>query len=199
MVDFISIQSWSTNIYNNMLDVRNRFKDKPIFNIEHGGYERSPYKVFQGNFDDPEVCLRRNYYCAFAGVYSTYYWQAASWNVIIPVPFSDEIDPQPKFEYYKYFQDFFQKVEYENLEPSSGYNASGLCMINGEGRYIIYVPNENVAVDINNLPYSKSLNLQWYNTLTGEYSPESTINWSKNFRLQPYFDDVDNILVVDPN
>lgn len=196
-IDFISIQSWSTNIYNNMLDIRNRFEDKPILNIEHGGYEKSPYKVFQGNFDNPEVCLRRNYYCAFAGVYTTYYWQATSWNVIIYDPFSHDINPQPHFAYYKHFQDFFQKYKFKNLKPSHRYNASGLGLTNENGRYIVYVPNENVAIDVNNLPKTKSLNVVWFNTITGEYSPPKKISWLKFLRLQPFYKGVDNILILD--
>lgn len=77
-VDFISSQNWSHNIYNKMLEAKTKFKNKPIFNIEHGGYEESPYTVFTGDYTNAETCLRRNYMCLFAGVFTTYYWQGAS-------------------------------------------------------------------------------------------------------------------------
>ena len=67
-----------------MLDVRNRHEGKPVFNIEHGGYEKCRYDVFTGDYDDPEICLERNYLCAFAGVYSIHFWQFSFWNVAIP-------------------------------------------------------------------------------------------------------------------
>ena len=86
-VDFLSSQNWSYSLYNNMLDVKKEFPNKPVFNIEHGGYEKSELQVFPGAYEDAEVCLRRNYLCLFAGVYTTYYWQGASWNVIIHNPF----------------------------------------------------------------------------------------------------------------
>lgn len=54
-VDFISTQDWKHDIYNQMLNVRKRFPNKPIYNIEHGGYEQSPYLVFPGDYVDPEV------------------------------------------------------------------------------------------------------------------------------------------------
>ncbi|WP_052353386.1 apiosidase-like domain-containing protein [Dyadobacter tibetensis] len=72
-VDFISTQDWKHTLYQSMLNVRQEFPSKPIFNIEHGGYEKAPYVVFPGAYDDAEVCLRRNYMCLFAGVYTTYY------------------------------------------------------------------------------------------------------------------------------
>ena len=85
-VDFISVQSWSSEIYNFMHNLHTSFPQKPVLNIEHGGYELSPYVVFPGDFIDPEICLRRNYQIQFAGVYSTYYWQGTSWNAIIHNP-----------------------------------------------------------------------------------------------------------------
>ena len=77
-VDFISTQDWSWDIYNQMSTATTMFKNKPVFNIEHGGYEESPYVTFTGSYTNAEVCLRRNYACLFAGTYSTYYWQGAA-------------------------------------------------------------------------------------------------------------------------
>jgi len=77
-VDFISYQSWTASLYNRMLETYREYSDKPIFNIEHGGYEIGPYHVFDGDYDDPVACLDRNYQCIFSGTYSTYYWQDTS-------------------------------------------------------------------------------------------------------------------------
>ena len=48
IVDFISTQNWKLSLYDHMLDVYKEFPDKQVFNIEHGGYEKSPYNVFPG-------------------------------------------------------------------------------------------------------------------------------------------------------
>jgi hypothetical protein len=83
-VDFISVQLWSSELYSTMRKVCADMPNKPILNIEHGGYEAGPYVVFTGNYTSPEVCLERAYQCVFAGTYPTHYWQGAAWNVIIP-------------------------------------------------------------------------------------------------------------------
>ncbi len=46
LVDFISIQTWTGELYNQMRDVGKRHNLKPVFNIEHEGYEESPCVVF---------------------------------------------------------------------------------------------------------------------------------------------------------
>jgi len=73
VVDYISSQDWRHNIYNQMHEIFKKFNDKPIFNIEHGGYEESDYTVFTGSYTNAEDCLRRNYMCLFAGAGTTYY------------------------------------------------------------------------------------------------------------------------------
>lgn len=83
-VDFVSVQLWLSELYSVMRNVCTNIPGKPILNIEHGGYERSPYVVFTGNYTSPEVCLERAYQCVFAGTFPTHYWQGAAWNVFIP-------------------------------------------------------------------------------------------------------------------
>jgi hypothetical protein len=196
-VNVISIQNWSNEIYNRMLEVRKRYPDKPVLNIEHGGYEVSPYEVFGGNYDNPEICLRRNYLCAFAGTYATYYWQGTSWNVIIHDPFSAETNPQPKFAYYKHFSDFFQKYPDESLVPAFDRSASGYCLANRrEDTFIYFVPKENRAIDIKNLPRSDRMDITWFNPLSGRYSETLSREWSAYFSLLPVFEDADNILII---
>ena len=195
-VDFISVQSWTTDIYNHMRNLATRFDNKPIFNIEHGGYEQSPYEVFIGNYNDPATCLRRNYICAFAKTYTTYYWQGSSWNVIVPDPFAATTEPQPKFKYYKHMYDFFQKYPYSSFEPAQKYCSSGWCMTNGEDTYLYYVPSENVAVDIRRLPETKTIQLMWFDPLTGEYSEVEERPWNWYLRIKKPKKGVDEILVV---
>ena len=59
------------------------FPKKPVLNIEHGGYERGPYRVFVGEYTSPETCLERAWQCVFAGTFPTHYWQGSAWNVLI--------------------------------------------------------------------------------------------------------------------
>lgn len=78
-VDFISIQEWDPYLYDNMLGVKAKHKTKPIFNIEHGGYEKTMHTIFDGAYIDPISCLDRTCQCIFAGSYPTYYWQNSAW------------------------------------------------------------------------------------------------------------------------
>ena len=195
-VDFISTQTWSSTLYHNMLKMREDFPNHPIFNIEHGGYEISPYDVFAGDFTDPEVCLRRNYLCSFAGSYNTYYWQGASWNVIIHNPFQQSEDfIKPKFEYYKYLTEFFTKYPLSSFKPDPKNNYSAYCLKKDNETYLLYVPKENEKLSV----YWKSSmtsdkgTVQWFNTLTGEYSEEE--HYKTNLYTSPWKGEADAILI----
>ena len=143
----------------------------PVFNIEHGGYEISPYNVFPGNYINAEYCLRRNYEIAFSGLYSTYYWQGASWNVIIHNPFElDDSFIKPRFDYYKYFIEFFTKYPFSDFVPES--RSSTFSLRDNNGTYLVYVPKECYEISIyGQSPLnSETGTTQWFNTNTGEYS-----------------------------
>jgi len=86
LVDFISIQEWRPNLYNQMLQATKTHSAKPVFNVEHGGYEQSMHSIFYGAYIDPVVCLERSYTCIFAGTYTTYYWQNSSWYEVVYEP-----------------------------------------------------------------------------------------------------------------
>ena len=196
-VDIISTQTWSTDLYNRMLNLYEKYPEKPVFNIEHGCYEHCQYDVFIGNFVDKKVCLRRNYECLFAGVYSTYYWQCSSWDVIIYDPFDAEVDPQPKFNYYKHLREFMDRHDFDRLVPVDQVSASGFALKHQDQyEYYYYVPEENSAIDIKNLPKTDSLELQWFNTYDGQYSPTEIIPWSNYFRQKVSFKDSAGILIV---
>lgn len=177
LVDFISMQNWKHTLYQHMLDAAEEFPDKPIFNIEHGGYEESPYVVFPGAYTNAEVCLRRNYMCLFAGGYTTYYWQGASWNAVIHNPFEQSDDfVKPHFEYFTHMAKLCELARFENCKPSTRFNSSGYSLANRkDGIALLYTPKENHS--IGGSPLLKEFNddqatRQWFNTLTGELTKE---------------------------
>ncbi|MEM9251430.1 MAG: DUF5060 domain-containing protein [Planctomycetota bacterium] len=168
-VDFISWQNWSSTLYTDTLRVLEKFPRLPVFNIEHGGYERSPYVVFTGDYTDPEVCLRRNWLLHFAGAYSTYYWQAAAWNVVIHDPFDQPDDwPRPMYAWYRHLADFFHRFPFAEFSPLPEKNFSGYCMHDGRDTWLYYLPKENEK--LSSWRWPDHLTSQWFNTLTGAYS-----------------------------
>jgi len=192
-VDFISTQNWRDDIHHIMLQHRIDFPNKPIFNIEHGGYEESPYVVFPGSYTSPEGCLRRNYLIAFAGAYSTYYWQGTSWNVIIHNPFEQPTDfIKPRFDYYKTMVGFFEKYPYNQYHPIDTNTA--YCMTNDKGIFLFFVPKEHYQISIyGGAENTKTGTYQWFNTLTGEYSEE--MKYSDIFFKNPWYMNADAILI----
>ncbi len=148
-IDFYSIQSWRTELHGEMRRLRESLR-MPVFNIEHGGYERGPYLTFPGDYVDSVVCLDRNYQCAFAGVYSTYYWQGASWNIVVPDRSALPEADRPRYELFRHFQAFFSALDYHRLEPAGPLSSSGYCLaLEGEGargRYLFYKPRGSYAI-----------------------------------------------------
>ncbi len=205
-VDFISTQDWKHDIYNRMLDVRQKFPNKPIFNIEHGGYEQSPYLVFPGDYVDPEVSVRRNWMILFAGVYTTYYWQGTSWNVIIYNPFQQPDDyVKPRFDYFQHMSNFFSQYEFSEFIPNPGKNGSGYTLSNKEETYLIYVPKGNYQMSrgdwfLQNVKDGVSFeskqvrNYKWFNTLTGEITEPKPITKGMLF-ISPWRGKADSILI----
>lgn len=203
-VDFISTQNWSHTLYQQMLAVRKQFPNKPVFNIEHGGYEEAPYKVFPGVYTNAESCLRRNYMCLFAGVYSTYYWQGSSWNVLIHNPFEQpEGVYKPHFEYFSNMRKLFDALPFEKFISDSKNNLSGYNLTNKEdGIVLFFVPKENYTVLYEyflkkNYDYSNGTE-QWFNTITGEFSEEKKLEKKNNdfWQWQPWRGEADTILIL---
>jgi len=198
-VDFISTQDWASTLYTKMLDARNKFPNKPIFNIEHGGYEQSPYTVFTGDYTNAETCLRRNYMCLFAGAYTTYYWQGSSWNVLIHNPFEqDKTFYKPKFEYFKHLNQFFSNISFQDFKPIPWHNSSGYNLTNEKtGTVLMYVPKENHQVKLSFLSKEnkETATMQWFNTLTGEYTKVFDFEKYKAEK-SPWKGDADTILIV---
>jgi hypothetical protein len=205
-VDFISTQDWKHDIYNRMLDVRNKFPNKPVYNIEHGGYEQSPYLVFPGDYVDPEVSVRRNWMILFAGVYTTYYWQGSSWNVIIYNPFQQpENYVKPRFDYFQHMNNFFTQYDFSKFVPNPGKNGSGYTLSNEDETYLIYVPKGNYQMsradwylqnvkDGVTFENKQTRNYKWFNTLTGEITEPKPIAKGMQF-ISPWRGKADSILI----
>ncbi|WP_297087362.1 DUF5060 domain-containing protein [uncultured Draconibacterium sp.] len=203
-VDFISLQDWTSELYNLTINTVKKYSDKPIFNIEHGGYEESPYEVWTGTFTDAEICLRRNYLIAFGGGYTSYYWQGCSWNVLIHNPYEQPDDfIRPKFEYYRHMTAFFEEHNFADLKPEPSKNRSTYCLSDDKGKYMFYVPKYNYMIQPNFLKETVGKrSFVWYNTLTGEYKPhnddEIISKWQGDIHLKsPWQGEADAILVTE--
>ncbi|MFP4548882.1 MAG: DUF4038 domain-containing protein [Fidelibacterota bacterium] len=169
-VDFISIQEWRPNLYSVMRDVAKKHATKPVFNIEHGGYEKTMHMVFTGPaFNDPKTCLDRNYQCIFAGTYSTYYWQNASWYEVIYEPEKLPKQNQPNFHWYKHMIEFFERYNFNQLDPYQG-SFTPYCLTNNDDLYIFYATKmmERLTGDMKALK-GKSVTIKWFDPYTGKY------------------------------
>lgn len=197
-VDIISAQFWFTDIYSDMLKMKKDYPNKVIMNLENGAYEKCQYDIFlDSNYDDPKSCVERNYKCAFAGSYTSYYWQGMAWNIVIYDPFADDVTIQPKFEYYKYMQEFLDRVNYEKLKPNNKYCSSGYCLANTEdGEFVYYMPKDNSAVAVKGLPKAEKIQIQWFNPLTGEYKDPYQVDYKGWLVLNPEFKGIDNVIIV---
>ncbi len=196
-VDYISSQNWSHNLYDKMLTARTSYPKKPVFNIEHGGYEESPYVVFTGDYINAETCLRRNYMCLFSGVYTTYYWQGASWNVVIYNPFEQPDDfIKPKFEYFKHMDTLFTTLDFSTMKPTPWRNGSGYSLTNNEDTVLLYIHKENYGINAQFLKKDpKKRTFQWFNTLTGELTKEVALTKSQKKFISPWSNVADAILI----
>jgi len=184
-VDFISIQNWRSDLYSNTIDAVQKYPNKPIMNIEHGGYEKGPYATFVGNYTNPEICLERNYQCVFAGVYSTYYWQNTSWDIVIYDALQLNTIPKPSFDYYKHLNTLFTKYNFNELKAykpkltinsrigTDNFSTSGYPLTNDKGLYLYFVPKENDFINtVIPKPESNQVKVTYFNIFTGETKEE---------------------------
>ena len=145
---------------------------KPILNIEHGGYERGPYVVFNGNYTSPEVCLERAYQCVFAGTYPTHYWQGAAWNVFIADIDSLAPEARPKLTYYRHMRTLIVKYGLNNLKAGDKKSNAGFCLHNEKRLYVYYVPGECEFFGLR-LPQNtrdQMMTQTWFNPFNGSFS-----------------------------
>ncbi len=197
-IDFISIQNWRSDLYSYSLEALMLHNNKPVMNIEHGGYEEGPYLSYQGNYINPEVCLIRNYLIVFAGVYSTYYWQNTAWNIVVYDPMeSAQVVQKPRFDYYMHLNDLFTKYDYNTLMPAkqkpttnsirgmNNLSSSGYTLTNGTDLFMYLVPPENFQLAaVVPEPENGMLEAMWFNPFTGEYVDGGKQEWGRwpNFR-----------------
>lgn len=176
LVDFLTIQVWATDLHSEMKQLRDSLR-MPIVNIEHGGYERSPFMTFPGGYQDPVVCLERNYACVFAGTYSTYYWQGTSWNIVIHDRAVLSADQRPGYEYFGHLQAYFAGIDYHSLVPGSltwreGRNwllSNGYALAAPDGRaYWFFKPTGDYAMWSGVPKTWGRVAVEWFNPLTGE-------------------------------
>ncbi len=167
-VDFHSIQAWRSDLYSHMLDLHKNLS-MPLLNIEHGGYEKGPYRTFIGDYQDPVACLERNYQCIFAGAYSTYYWQCCSWNIVVPEVSSLDTDTKPRWDLFRYMQQFFSAIPYHELVPAREGISSGMLLMKPDrGLYVIFKPTGSCAFHFTPCEDTKRYGVEWFNPLTGE-------------------------------
>jgi len=166
-VDFISIQNWDPNIYSVTREVVRRHPGKPVFNIEHGGYEKTMHSIFDGSYHDALACLDRNYQILFAGAYSTYYWQNSSWYEIVYDPAALPAEKQPKFSWYKHLVQLFRDYDYTRLRHHPG---ASNCLSDGKGNYLMYLPRGMISMqgDLKELK-GKKARIRWFDPLRGIY------------------------------
>ena len=177
-VDFISIQNWRPNLYNTMKEVVARHPRKPVFNIEHGGYEKTMHNIFWGAYSDPLICLDRNYQCVFAGAYSTYYWQNTSWYEVVYNPSDLPKENQPNLSWYKHLADLFNTYDFNQLKPYQK-GAATYSLSDGSSVYLFYLTEHMDAITggVKNLPGNpkgKHFKVKWFDPFTGEYHDGGT-------------------------
>lgn len=170
-VDFVSVQLWGTELYSIMRKVIEDMPGKPIVNIEHGGYEKSPYVVFEGNYTSPEVCLARSYQCVFAGTFPSHYWQGAAWNVIIPDIMSLPPEQRPRLDFYRHMKTLIDTYSVDSLIAGDKKSASGFCLHDDDKFFLFYVPSENSHMDLRLREFEgETMTLTWFDPFTGEFT-----------------------------
>ena len=195
LLDLISVQDWRTDLFGLMETMYARFEGKPVFNIEHGGYEESPFIMAPGDYQDAAVCLERNYLCLFAGVYSSYYWQGCSWNIVCYEPLSLPSEKKPRFDYFKSMKKFFEKYPFARMKPQASAEvvSSGHVLANDDDMIFILKPRESYCTHLRKMDGVESISVSWFDPLSGEFSKLEDLSvenflalrspWTGNFSI----------------
>lgn len=169
-VDFISMQEWRPNLYNEMLAALGRHPDKPVLNIEHGGYEKTRHSIFNGAYVDAATCLDRAYQCLFAGTYATHYWQNAAWyEVVYDIENLSEAE-RPALSYYRHLAALFERYDFNSLKPAP-YLYSTYALTDHRSRFLYYLPAGMFALEGAAPPElrGKTVRLTWFDPLEGTF------------------------------
>jgi hypothetical protein len=198
-VDIISVQDWRSELYSLMIEMRGRYGKKPLFNIEHGGYEESPFINAPGDYQDPAVCLERNYICMFAGAYSTYYWQGCSWNIVCYDPLSLPPEKQPNMHYFRYMQDFFRRYPFERFAPVSDLRvvSSGYALFDGQHTLLVLKPQASYCTHLRGFKEAKEITVSWFNPITGAFSDPLVLAMERSLPLRSPWNDVFTIACIE--
>ena len=134
--------------------------------------------------------------CLFAGVYTTYYLQGASWNAIIYNPFEQPEDfKKPKFEYFQHMMKLFTAFDFSKMKPTPWQNGSAYNLTNDEKTVLLYIHKENYGIDAAFLKKESSKRtVQWFNTVTGEFTSVAAMQDSGKF-ISPWSGKADAILI----
>jgi len=198
LVDMISVQDWRSDLYGLMMGFNDRTRDKPVFNIEHGGYEESPFMMAPGDYQDPVACLERNWLCVFAGAYSTYYWQGCSWNIVCYEPMSLPPEMRPRLHYFRHLQEFFTRHPFRDFAavPTGRMVSSGYVMHDGGDTLLILKPRESYCTHLRSLEGVEAITVSWFHPLTGESSAPQRIAMESFLALRSPWNDVFTIATV---
>ena len=168
-VDIVSVQNWANNLGSSMFALQHNNLGRVVCNVEHGGYERGLFEGFHGAYSDPKVCLERNYICLFMGIYGVYYWQNASWNIVVWDINSFAREMRPRYDYYKYLRQFMDEHSYENLRPLNPDDPTRFALTDGKKVYIYKPIGARYITGIARTFPHPEKELSWYNVQTGEY------------------------------
>ncbi len=192
LVDVVAVQDWRSDLYPLMSMLRERHLDKPVFNIEHGGYEESPFMMAPGDYQDPVACLERNWLCVFAGAYSTYYWQGCSWNIVCYEPESLPPEKRPRWRYFRVMQEFFARYPFRDFMPvpTGRMVSSGYVLHDGGDTLLILKPRESYCTHLRGFADVEAVTVSWLHPLSGEWSQPETIAMERFLALRSPWSEV---------
>ncbi len=182
IIDIHSIQNWEFNLMQGMIDILNLNHNNIVCNVEHGGYERGIFAGFHGAYNDPIVCLERNYICAFLGLYTVYYWQNSSWNIVVWDMDSLSEDCRPKLEYYKYMVEYLEKIKFENLNIFNNSNGRKLGL-EDEKYYYILKPIGMHHITTWKMEGIDNAEIEWFNPATNEFITNILSDFDKTYGI----------------
>ena len=100
-------------------------------------------------------------------------------------------------------QKLFDTAPFENFEPNARYNGSGYNLTNKkDGIIMMYTPKENhytsAKVQISKEFNYENATQQWFNTITGEFTPEEKYKMVELgfWDFRPWRYEADAILIV---
>ena len=104
---------------------------------------------------------------------------------------------RPKFEYYKHLNNLFTEHSFNELSPINT-SSSGLCLENGKGLYMFFIPGDHFAINVHfPVPDSEKVHETWFNPLTGEYKKDGIQDFRRWKGYKSPWDDIPSILILE--